>query len=44
LFVFDYYRPSASYKKTIFHWTFSLVSAVSLVDDAVHFALHLLYL
>lgn len=37
LFVFDCYRPTASFKKTVFQWTLSLVSAVGLVGDAVHF-------
>lgn len=41
LFVFDCYRPSASFKKTVFQWTLSLVSAVGLVGDAVQFTLHL---
>jgi len=40
LFVFDCYRPSASFKKTVFQWTLSLVSAVGLVGNAVHFTLH----
>ena len=40
LFVFDCYRPTASFKKTVFQWTLSLVSAVGLVGDAVHFTLH----
>ena len=40
LFVFDSYRPTASFKKTDFQWTLSLVSSVGLVGDAVHFTLH----
>ena len=40
LFVFDSYRPTAFFKKTDFQWTLSLVSAVGLVGDAVHFTLH----
>ena len=40
LFVFDSYRPTASFKKTDFQWTLSLVSAIGLAGDAVYFTLH----
>lgn len=40
LFVFDCYRPTASFKKTDFQWTLFLVSAVGLVGNTVHFTLH----